>query len=162
MLSLVRAIVLAAQVQAPGAAAPHTPLIENLGRLHHPISTAVPLAQRYFDQGLLLTYGFNHEEAINSFREAAQLDSTCAICYWGVAFALGPNINIPMNPSVTAQALEAVREAQARLAHASPAERAYVDAIAVRYSADTTRSRTALDTAYAAAVEILEKLSNDG
>ena len=150
MLPLLRTVLLAIQVQAAGAT-PRTPLIENLGKLHRPISTTVPLAQRYFDQGLLLTYGFNHEEAINSFREAARLDSTCAICYWGVAFALGPNINIPMDPSMTAQALEAIREAQARLSHASPVERAYIEAIAVRYSSDTALGRAALDTAYAAA-----------
>jgi len=148
MLPLLHAVLLAVQAQA---VAPHTPLIENLGKLHHPISTSVPLAQRYFDQGLLLTYGFNHEEAINSFREAARLDSTCAICYWGVAFALGPNINIPMDPSVTARALEAVRAARARSSHASPLERAYIEAVAVRYSSDTARSRAALDSAYAAA-----------
>ena len=151
MLPLLHAVFLAVQVQATGAGTPKTPLIENLGKLHRPISTTVPLAQRYFDQGLLLTYGFNHEEAINSFREAARLDSTCAICYWGVAVALGPNINIPMDPAVASQALDAVGEAQARLSYASPAERAYIEAIAVRYSSDTTRSRAALDSAYAAA-----------
>ena len=153
-------VLIAVQVQA--AATPPTPLIENLGKLHHPISTTVPLAQRYFDQGLLLTYGFNHDEAINSFQEAARLDSTCAMCYWGVAFALGPNINIPMSPSVTGQALEAVREARARIGHASPVERAYIAAIAVRYSADTTRPRAVLDSAYAgAARDLLHRYPRD-
>jgi tetratricopeptide (TPR) repeat protein len=160
MLPLVRAAFLVVQVQA--APTPRTPLIDNLGTLHHPISTTVPLAQRYFDQGLLLTYGFNHEEAINSFREAARLDPDCAICYWGVAFALGPNINIPMNPSVNAQALDAIRDARARLSHASPTERAYVEAVAVRYSADTTRPRAALDSAYAAAArDLWHRFPND-
>lgn len=162
MLPLLRMVFLAVQVQAAGAGTPRTPLIENLGKLHHPISTTVPLAQRYFDQGLLLTYGFNHEEAINSFQEATRLDPTCAICYWGVAFALGPNINIPMNPSVTAQALDAVREARARLSRASPIERAYIEAVAIRYSADTTRPRAALDTAYAAAArDLWHRFPND-
>jgi tetratricopeptide (TPR) repeat protein len=151
MLPLLHAVFLAVQVQAPAAVTPHTPLIQNLGNLHRPISTGVPLAQRYFDQGLLLTYGFNHEEAINSFREAARLDSTCAICYWGIAFALGPNINIPMDPAAVSQALDAVREAQARLSYANPAERAYIEAITIRYSSDTTLSRAALDSAYGTA-----------
>jgi tetratricopeptide (TPR) repeat protein len=154
-------VLMAVQVQAAAAATPHTPLIENLGKLHHPISTTVPLAQRYFDQGLLLTYGFNHEEAINSFQEAAQLDSTCAICYWGVAFALGPNINVPMDPATIPQALDAVREARARLSHASPLERSYIEAVAARYS-DTTQTRAALDSAYAvAARDLWHRFPND-
>jgi tetratricopeptide (TPR) repeat protein len=128
------------------------PLQENLGRLHHSISTTVPLAQRYFDQGLLLAYGFNHDEAIGSFREAARLDPKCAMCYWGVAFALGPNINSPMDPAANAPALDAVREARARAQYATPQERGYIEAIAARYSADTTRPRAARDSAYASAM----------
>lgn len=133
------------------------PLQENLGRLHHPISTTVPLAQRYFDQGLLLTYGFNHEEAINSFKEAARLDPKCAICYWGVAVALGPNINSPMNPAANAPALAAVRDARARAQSASPQERGYIEAVALRYSADTTKTRASLDSAYATAMRELSR-----
>jgi tetratricopeptide (TPR) repeat protein len=162
MLPVLRAVFLVVQAQTAGAPTPRTPLIENLGKLHHAISTKVPQAQQYFDQGLLLTYGFNHEEAINSFREAARLDSTCAICYWGIAFAFGPNINIPMDPSVNTQALDAVREARARLSYASPLERAYIEAIATRYSADTTTPRASLDTAYAnAARDLWSRLPTD-
>jgi len=69
------------------------PLYANLGRLHHAIATKVPRAPQYFDQGMIHSYGCNHEEAINSFRYAAKLDPDCAMCYWGVAFALGPYIN---------------------------------------------------------------------
>jgi tetratricopeptide (TPR) repeat protein len=115
----------------------------------------VPLAQRYFDQGLILTYGFNHDEAISSFREAARLDPRCAICYWGVAFALGPNINAPMDPAANGPALDALREARARLSYAAPWQRAYIEALAARYSPDTTKSRASLDSAYASAMRDL-------
>jgi hypothetical protein len=72
------------------------PLFSDLGSYSVPITTGEPLAQRFFDQALTLTYGFNHAEAIRSFREAARLDPECAMCYWGIALALGPNINMPM------------------------------------------------------------------
>src|SRR5688572_15009411 len=72
------------------------PLFDNLGSLHVAITTKDSMAQRYFDQGLRLTYAFNHEEAINSFTEATRRDSTCAMCWWGIALAHGPNINAPM------------------------------------------------------------------
>lgn len=99
------------------------PLFDGLGRLHHAITTTVPLAQRYFDQGLTLVYAFNHEEAIASFTEAARLDSTCAMCYWGIALALGPNINVPMDSAAGVAAYAAVRRALALRAHATPRER---------------------------------------
>src|SRR5947209_10712185 len=70
-------------------------LMRGFGKVHHPISTKVPEAQRFFDQGLNLLYGFNHEEAARSFQRAAELDPNCAIAWWGVGLALGPNINDP-------------------------------------------------------------------
>jgi len=73
------------------------PLFNDLGNHQHAISTKSSEAQRYFNQGLILTYGFSHGEAIRSFKEAIRLDSNCAMCYWGVALALGPNINRPMD-----------------------------------------------------------------
>ena len=72
------------------------PLFDNLGSLHHPITTTSEQAQRYFDQGLRLVYAFNHEEAIRSFEAAAQQDPQAAMPYWGIALALGPNINSAM------------------------------------------------------------------
>src|SRR5260370_14070273 len=71
------------------------PLLDWLGHLHHPITTSKPEAQRYFDQGLTLVYGFNYDEAARSFRYAAKLDPKCAMAYWGVALAVGPNYNDP-------------------------------------------------------------------
>ena len=71
------------------------PLYDNLGDLHHTVTTASTAAQKYFDQGLRLTYAFNHDEAIASYTEATREDSTCAMCWWGIAYAMGPNINAP-------------------------------------------------------------------
>src|SRR2546427_316112 len=73
------------------------PLYTDLGDYHVPITTPVTLAQRYFDQGMRLLYGFNHGEAIRSFNHAAQLDPNCAMCYWGVAYAYGPHVNAGMD-----------------------------------------------------------------
>lgn len=128
------------------------PLYDDLGDYHHEISTGVPLAQAYFDQGLRLTFAFNHQEAIESFRMAARLDSTCAICWWGVALALGPNINAPMERDAALAAFEALGEARARRGHASEAERAYIDALTTRYAADAPAERAPLDSAYARAM----------
>ncbi|MBH0194618.1 MAG: hypothetical protein HP494_03245, partial [Nitrospira sp.] len=72
-------------------------LYADLGSHHKHISTTVPATQQYFDQGLRLVYGFNHAEAIRSFTRAAELDPTCAICYWGIALAYGPHVNAPMD-----------------------------------------------------------------
>ena len=77
------------------------PLYDNLGDHHYSISTHVPAAQRYFDQGLRLYYAFNHAEAIRAFEQAAKLDPQCAMCHWGVALAYGPNINLPMDSAAS-------------------------------------------------------------
>src|SRR5215471_10258500 len=86
-------------------------LFTGLGKIHHPISTRNEMTQRYFDQGLALAYGFNHEGAIDAFREAARLDPNCAMCWWGIAFAAGPNINAPMGPDGAKLAWEAAQKA---------------------------------------------------
>jgi tetratricopeptide (TPR) repeat protein len=128
------------------------PLYQDLGSHHKRISTRVPLAQQYFDQGLRLTYGFNHAEAIRSFTRAAALDSTCAICYWGIALASGPHVNAPMDSASGVAAYAAVQQALARKAHASAPERAYIEAVARRYEAAPTADRARLDSAYASAM----------
>ena len=107
----------------PGA---ETPLYGNLGSYHKAITTTSPVAQQYFDQGLRLTYGFNHDEAVKSFKEGIRIDSTCAMCWWGVANALGPNINLPMDTSAMRPAYEAIQQAQRYAAKATPRERAYI------------------------------------
>jgi len=97
--------------EAEGAA---PPVYDNLGSLHHKITTESPLAQQYFDQGLRLTYAFNHDEAIRSFAEGTRQDSTCAMCFWGIAYARGPNINAPMDTSAAKPAWDAIHSGPRR------------------------------------------------
>ncbi|MBA5861733.1 MAG: hypothetical protein GDA65_03335 [Nitrospira sp. CR1.1] len=133
------------------------PLFENLGVLHHEITTNSGLAQKYFDQGLRLVYAFNHEEAIAAFTEASRLDPDAPMPYWGVALSLGPNINAAMDPKSESRAVEAVQKATVRLAHATPREQAYVEALAARYSVKKSANRKAKDEAYAKAMRRLAR-----
>jgi tetratricopeptide (TPR) repeat protein len=128
------------------------PLYNNLGSLQHPITTKEPLAQRYFDQGMRLVFAFNHEEAIRSFEEAARLDPDAAMPYWGIALALGPNINAPMDRVQERRAYEALQKARARVAHVTPRERDYINALTARYSIAPDADRKAMDRAYADAM----------
>ena len=129
------------------------PLWGNLGNLSYPIGTSNPLAQRYFDQGLMLAYGFNHAEARRSFRAAQQLDPNCAMCFWGEALVLGPNINQPMDVAANGPALAALEKARSLTGRASARERALIEALSVRYASDPAADRAALDRAYADAME---------
>lgn len=128
------------------------PLWDNLGRLHFAVSTTDPLAQRYFDQGLKLAYAFNHAEAARAFRQAQSLDPACAMCHWGEALVLGPNINAPMEPSVNATALAALARAQTLAPQASARERELIAALARRYASDPKAERAALNADYAEAM----------
>jgi len=131
------------------------PLQKNLGEHSYSVSTLVPTAQQYFDQGLILAYGFNHAEAMRSFREAARLDPSCAMCYWGEALVLGPNINAPMNASVVPQAYALVQKALAQSGTATPKEQALIQALAARYAEHVVPDRRHLDQAYADAMRIV-------
>ena len=137
-------------------AASRVPLFENLGTLHHPITTRSKDAQRYFDQGLRLVYGFNHEEAIRAFEEATRLDPSAVMAYWGIALALGPNINAAMDKTDERRAWEALQKARSYSAHVTLAEQAYITAIGKRYSLKGS-TRTVLDKAYADAMRALWK-----
>jgi len=108
-------------------------LFEDLGTHERTVKTANPEAQRYFDQGLRLLYGFNHDEAARSFAQAATLDPDCAMCLWGVAYALGPNYNAPMLPDRFGVAWIALGKARAAAAKAPAVERALIGALATRY-----------------------------
>ena len=145
------------QEPAPAAQAAEAPkLLSGVGSHRHPISTQSPVAQRYFDQGMVLTFGFNHFGAIDAFREAARQDPDCAMCWWGVAYAYGANINAPLSPEGAIEAWKALGEARARLDHASAAERDYIEALAKRYVPDPQPAdRTALNQAYADAMRAL-------
>ena len=125
------------------------PLLEGLGDWQTRVTTSAADAQRYFDQGLRLVYAFNHDEAVRSFERALQLDSTCAMCHWGVAYALGPNINLPMDPAVEPRALAASRQASRLKGKVTARERALIDAMAVRYAEPTGKDRALRDSAYA-------------
>ena len=136
-------------------AATTAPLFEDRGDFHMPISTSSPQAQRYFDQGMRLMFGFNLEEAQRSFEQAEKLDTTCAMCSWGTAFSLGPHINLAALPERTVAADAAVKRAQSRLGGASPMERALVAAMTHRYTTPaptTPAAQAVLDSSYAAAM----------
>ena len=131
---------------------PAPPLFDTFGDLHRDIGTDVPGAQRYFDQGLRLAYGFNHEAAGRAFAEAARLDPDCAICVWGQALVLGPNINLPMDAALAPQATALARKALSLADNAKPADRALIEALAVRYEDPAPADRATLDRAYADAM----------
>ncbi len=133
------------------------PLFDNLGDLHLPVTTKSKQAQRYFDQGVRLVFGFNHKEAIRSFRSAALLDPKCAMAHWGVAYASGPHVNKAMDASDTTNAWAALQLALAQQTHVTAKERAYIAALAKRYQADHTDDRSALDRAFANAMRDLVK-----
>ena len=133
------------------------PLYDNLGTLHHPITTTSEVAQQYFDQGLRLLYAFNHEEAIRAFEEAAKHDPNAPMPYWGVALALGPNINAAMSKEDGRRAAEAIKQARSRLSRANESERAYIEALTKRYVGSPRASRATLDKAYADAMRSLWK-----
>lgn len=141
-----------AAAPAPAAREGAPRLYDGLGGIHRKISTKSPLAQRYFDQGLALTYGFNHAEAIRAFQQAQTLDPGCAMCWWGEAFAQGPNINAPYDPEVNARVIEVIGRAMALRDRATPAERALIEAVAKRYSPKPDADRAALDQAFADAM----------
>ncbi|MGH6923736.1 MAG: tetratricopeptide repeat protein [Propylenella sp.] len=129
------------------------PLWTGLGSRTYPITTSSSEAQRYFDQGLTLAFGFNHWEAQRSFRAAQAVDPNCAMCFWGEALVLGPNINWPMEDAARAPALAALAEAKRLAPNASEKEQALIAALGKRYSDDPSAERAALDRAYADAMQ---------
>ena len=141
----------------PPAAGPPPPLYTDLGTWTHPVTTTSKEAQAFFDQGLRLSYGFNHDEAIRAFREAARLDPNCAMAWWGVAYAAGPNINLPMDEAHGKTANDAIARAIALRTLVSATDRDWIDALATRYSTDPRATRAGLDSAYARAMKALAK-----
>jgi tetratricopeptide (TPR) repeat protein len=127
-------------------------LYDGLPKLAFPVTTTSPEAQRYFTQGLAFSYGFNHAAAIASFREAQRLDPSCAMCWWGEAFAHGPNINAPMDSSANARAAGTAIYADWLARNATPAERSLTAAMVKRYSLDPKADRPALDASFADAM----------
>jgi tetratricopeptide (TPR) repeat protein len=174
-------VVLAALGCAPGATSHHShggggseagpgerthdgrlaPRLQDLGTHSRRVSTRDPLAQRYFDQGLVLAYAFNHAEAVRSFREAQRIDPQLAMAWWGEAYALGPNINAPMAPSAISPAWNAIQRALSLSAEATPVERDLISAQAMRYSEHASAERSVLDRAYADAMRDLARRYRD-
>lgn len=147
------ALVSVTRAESAPAGKVRAPLFDDIGRHHHTITTRSPEAQRYFDQGLMLVFNFNHKEAIRSFRAAAELDPQCAMAHWGEAFAHGPHINGPMTEEAGALAWAALQRAIALQPKATARERAYIDALGARYAAPGTKQeRAALDAAFASAM----------
>jgi tetratricopeptide (TPR) repeat protein len=164
ILLLLLAILLAmpGSARAEAADAPLAPELTGLGTLHFQVTTSVARAQRFFDQGLRLLYAFNHPESLRAFREAARLDPDLAMAYWGQAMAVGPNLNAPLTPDNGRLAYEAITRAAAKVGRATERERALVQALATRYSADPAADRKPLDTAYSNAMrKVAERFPTD-
>ena len=137
------------------------PLFEGLGDLNYPITTTSGLAQKYFNQGLALAYGFNHAEAARSFIAATKQDSTCAMCHWGLAYVLGPNYNAGMEPEVITVANEALAKANA-ISNITSKEKDLIQALSKRYPSAPIEDRSNYDAAYAKALEkLVKKYPND-
>jgi tetratricopeptide (TPR) repeat protein len=135
--------------------------LDGLGDHSMSVSTRNPEAQEWFNQGLALTYGFNHDAAGRSFIRATQLDPECAMCWWGAALVLGPHVNAAMDPEITAVAWDRIQRAQAAAAKAPEREQAYIRALSTRYSEQPLEDRRPLDEAYAEAMADLVKAYPD-
>ncbi|HEY9091705.1 tetratricopeptide repeat protein [Parasphingorhabdus sp.] len=144
------------------------PLFDGMGDYSRSITTSSEGAQRYFNQGMVLAFGFNHAESIRSFRAAQKLDPQCAMCFWGEALATGPNINVTskgkavMSDDDRRAAYKAISKAQSLKGNATPLERALIEAQAQRYNGDPATSREPLDLAYASAMgEVVQAFPDD-
>jgi tetratricopeptide (TPR) repeat protein len=150
--------VLAALVATAALGAQEAPVLEKgVGNVHYAVSTNSANAQKFFDQGMAYLYGFNHEAAIRSFKKASELDPDMAMAYWGIALALGPNINLDVDPDREKEAYEAVQTALKHEANASPKERDMIAALAKRYSNDPQSDLKRLSSDYSSAMGTLTK-----
>ncbi len=137
-------------------------LMSGIGSIHHPVSTKNAEAQRFFDQGLAFVYAFNHDEAIRSFKRAAELDPQMAMAWWGVALALGPNINLDVDPEREKAAYDATQKARSLAKNAPENERTYIAALAKRYSLDPKADLKQLAVDYKNSMgELVKKYPDD-
>ena len=147
--------------QQNGPRALPAPLLD-IGKYEYPVTTDSKQAQRYFNQGMAMMFGFNHMEAIRSFKAVAELDPDCAMAWWGVACAYGPNINSPMTQEAWPKAWEALQKANALMEKASAKEQDFIRALAKRYQSEWIEDRSALDVAYADAMrDLVRKYPDD-
>ena len=138
-----------------------TELLEGLGNHVHPIATDSALAQKFFDQGLALIFGFNHEEAARLFARASELEPKSPMPHWGIALALGPNYNLPPMPEREEKAWRAIAKAKELATNAPENERAYVEALVTRYSKDPHEDRHKLAVAYKDAMKEVKECYPD-
>ncbi|HJQ67670.1 MAG TPA: hypothetical protein VKA70_01775 [Blastocatellia bacterium] len=157
LLLLSHAAALAQHQDHSHAGAKPIPLISGLGEHHHPVSTTNAEAQRFFNQGLTFVFAFNHEEAVRSFKRAAELDPNLAMAHWGVALALGTNINLAVDAEREKMAYEAAQKALALAPKASESERAYITALSKRYTNDSKPDFNKLEVDYKNAMAELYK-----
>jgi tetratricopeptide (TPR) repeat protein len=136
-------------------------LLEGLGNHSFPVTSTHPEVQRWFDQGLMLTFGFNHDAAERSFLKATELDPDCAMCWWGASLVLGPHVNAAMDPQDNADAWTRLQRAKALAPRASARERAFIEALSARYAQDPPADRKPLDAAYADATRRLVRQRPD-
>ncbi|MEL6843478.1 MAG: hypothetical protein AAFP02_09695, partial [Bacteroidota bacterium] len=147
---------------APGKDGKLSPIFPGLDVYHFPISTESRLAQKYFDQGYVWNFGFNHAEAARSFREAIRQDPECATCYWGLAYVLGPNYNAVMEEDVLSAANEATANAKLYMHKVSRREQALIKAIDKRYPKQKGVDPTPYYEAYAQAMkEAMQQFPDD-
>ena len=130
-------------------------LLDGLGDYSFPVTSSHPEVQRWFDQGLALTWGFNHDAAERAFLKATELDPDCAMCWWGAALVLGPHVNAAMDPADAADAWGRQQRALALAGAASPREQAFIAALPARYAEQPQEDRRPLDEAWAAATRSL-------
>ncbi len=145
-----------ADAAAPGPGGALAPRLQNLGSHTFKVTTKSVRAQQFINQGLNLAYGFNHAEAGRAFAEAARLDPSCAMAYWGQALVLGPNINAAMAPDDEPKAFELVQKASAAKTRVTPRERAYIEALSARYTGKAD-DRQQADRAYAEEMRALQR-----
>src|SRR4249919_196937 len=141
--------VAASPAPAPVGDLPGATLLEGLGTHHFQVTSRVPEVARWFDQGLMLAYGFNHDAAERSFLRATELDPNCAMCWWGAALVLGPHVNSTMDPANNEKAWQRLQKARELAAKATPRERDWIEALAARYDERPPMDRKVLDEAWA-------------
>lgn len=139
------------------------PFFDGLGTHQRVVTTQSPLAQKYFNQGLAFLYAFNHDEAIRSFTQATELDSTCAMAYWGIAYANGPHINFPIVlPDKAKAAWNALEKAKEYSSSGTEIEKGLIQALSARYANPQPENRSPLDSAFALAMEgVFSKFNSD-
>lgn len=149
------------EVSAPELAMIGANLLQGLGNHQFPVTSSHPEVQRWFNQGLMLTFGFNHDAAERSFLKATELDPACAMCWWGASLVLGPHVNAGMEPADNADAWNRLQKARDLAPKASEREQAFITALSARYAEQPPENRRTLDEAYAAATGELVKQRPD-